>query len=249
MIRHVQPTTIFVELCPERAAAMRAGQTKKMGDTLSKVMRALGCASHEARNSGGERESAAPTPRSRTAPRCSVPEALASGAAGLLSGLRLMDMEAGAEFRSALRLADELRARVVLGDRPAAETLRRLAGAVSFADLARMAVPGLGPPPPPELVALQAAGSVEAAVERMKNRRVVKALTEHMRATVPGAMRVMLDERDAIMADALARCEGPRVVGVVGLAHLEGIERRWADAAAAVAAQRALPRGGGGGGG
>ncbi len=34
------------------------------------------------------------------------------------------------------------------------------------------------------------------------------------------------DERDEIMTDALLRLEG-RVVGVVGLAHLDGIERRW----------------------
>lgn len=34
------------------------------------------------------------------------------------------------------------------------------------------------------------------------------------------------DERDEIMTQALLRLEG-RVVGVVGLAHLDGIERRW----------------------
>ena len=37
------------------------------------------------------------------------------------------------------------------------------------------------------------------------------------------------DERDEIMTQSLLRLEG-RVVGVVGLAHLDGIERRWEEA-------------------
>jgi hypothetical protein len=45
----------------------------------------------------------------------------------------------------------------------------------------------------------------------------------------PGAVRVLLDERDDILAKALRQCTG-KVVGVVGLAHVDGIERRWADA-------------------
>ena len=39
-------------------------------------------------------------------------------------------------------------------------------------------------------------------------------------------MKTAADERDEIMTQALLRLEG-RVVGVVGLAHLDGIERRW----------------------
>ena len=34
------------------------------------------------------------------------------------------------------------------------------------------------------------------------------------------------DERDAIMVDSLGKLQG-RVVGVVGLAHLDGMEKRW----------------------
>lgn len=37
------------------------------------------------------------------------------------------------------------------------------------------------------------------------------------------------DERDEIMTRALLRLEG-RAVGVVGLAHMDGIERRWEEA-------------------
>lgn len=54
-------------------------------------------------------------------------------------------------------------------------------------------------------------------------------MTDYMRKLHPGAVRVMLDERDDVLCSNLLKCEG-RVVGVVGLAHLDGIERRWQEA-------------------
>eukprot|EP00887_Chlorella_sp_A99_P002758 scaffold6.g2758.t1 len=42
----------------------------------------------------------------------------------------------------------------------------------------------------------------------------------------PQLAAALIDERDEIMVQCLARQTG-RVVGVVGLAHLDGIERRW----------------------
>lgn len=57
----------------------------------------------------------------------------------------------------------------------------------------------------------------------------VKAMTDYMRKLHPGAVRVMLDERDEVLCNNLLGCEGT-VVGVVGLAHLDGIERRWQEA-------------------
>ena len=44
----------------------------------------------------------------------------------------------------------------------------------------------------------------------------------------PASTRIILDERDDILTRSLRACEGPRIVGVVGLAHLDGIEQRWA---------------------
>lgn len=56
-------------------------------------------------------------------------------------------------------------------------------------------------------------------------------MTETLRKLHPGIVRVILDERDDVLCRSLLeRCEGPRVVGVVGLAHVNGIEQRWNDA-------------------
>ena len=128
----------------------------------------------------------------------------------------------------ALEEAAALRCRVVHGDRAATATLSRLASAVDLpATLRALAT---APPPPPHLANVVGAGaSMEDAIERLKDRRVVREMATWLRHLHPGAVRVLLDERDEILAHALRQCTG-RVVGVVGLAHCDGIERRWAEA-------------------
>ena len=42
----------------------------------------------------------------------------------------------------------------------------------------------------------------------------------------PQLAAALIDERDQVMVDCLSKLQG-RVVGVVGLAHLDGMERRW----------------------
>jgi pheromone shutdown protein TraB len=38
---------------------------------------------------------------------------------------------------------------------------------------------------------------------------------------------VFVDERDEMMTNELLKCRYERVVAVVGMAHMDGIERRW----------------------
>jgi pheromone shutdown protein TraB len=70
-----------------------------------------------------------------------------------------------------------------------------------------------------------------AAIEMMKNRRDVRELFQYIHALLPAPHAVMLAERDVLMARHLREtCEKVgvmSVVGVVGLAHLDGIEREW----------------------
>lgn len=42
-------------------------------------------------------------------------------------------------------------------------------------------------------------------------------------------VKVMVHERDQLMVKRLLECEGT-VVGVVGMAHMDGIERLWKEA-------------------
>ena len=74
----------------------------------------------------------------------------------------------------------------------------------------------------------------------MKKRSVVKAMQDNLEETNPSlvkvafllssfhktAVQILVHERDAYMVEKLHQLEG-RVVGVVGLGHLDGIERLW----------------------
>ena len=62
-------------------------------------------------------------------------------------------------------------------------------------------------------------------------------------ALPPTARRVLLEERDIVLAHALKEAPGPTVVGVVGRAHVDGIQRLWdADTAALLPPALAEPR-------
>lgn len=67
--------------------------------------------------------------------------------------------------------------------------------------------------------------------ERAKLRVALDGLTR-MDPLVAGGMpptmrRVLLDERDVVLCDALKRQAGPAVVGIVGKAHVRGITELW----------------------
>jgi len=61
-------------------------------------------------------------------------------------------------------------------------------------------------------------------VEKLKNRELVRKFTTSMKQIWPEILEVMLTERDQFMASNLRRCPGHKVMAVVGLAHLDGIE-------------------------
>jgi pheromone shutdown protein TraB len=62
-------------------------------------------------------------------------------------------------------------------------------------------------------------------VEKLKNRKLVRQFVQVMKQAYPEVVNVMLTERDVVMAANLRRCPGKVVVGVVGLAHHDGIEK------------------------
>lgn len=68
--------------------------------------------------------------------------------------------------------------------------------------------------------------SVEDYIESIKTREKAREMMQMVQQCMPGVLRVIRDERDEFMVKQLLRCQG-RVVGVVGLAHMDGIEERW----------------------
>jgi pheromone shutdown protein TraB len=110
-------------------------------------------------------------------------------------------------------------------------TLRRLRESVTGADVMAIVMgrtrPG-GPPPPSAMGGSM--DDIERIVENLKTRRHIREMREYMAYQMPRIARVFVDERDEIMVEALLRCKGERIVAVVGMAHMDGIERRWEEA-------------------
>lgn len=67
----------------------------------------------------------------------------------------------------------------------------------------------------------------EELVESMKTKEAVERLVGLMRKVAPKVAETMIDERDVILADSIRNAPGKRIVAVVGLAHLNGIEKNY----------------------
>ncbi|KAI3429803.1 hypothetical protein D9Q98_010116 [Chlorella vulgaris] len=204
MIRLVKPDTVMVELCPERAARLRAGGSSDQ-DFLKQMLGSM------------------------LAPGSSLSQKLVQASLPMMyRGMKMLGMDPGAEFKVALEEAERLGARVVYGDRDGSRTLKRLSEAVDLGDVLRM-MSGAGMPAPPDSLTelfTGSGGNLESQVESMKTRKAVRDMGRYMRQVNPAMATALIDERDAHMVRELSRLEG-RVVGVVGLAHLDGMERRW----------------------
>jgi len=65
----------------------------------------------------------------------------------------------------------------------------------------------------------------EDDLRRLRDQDVLSEMMEEMSGLMPGLKRVLIDERDAYMAESIRACEGRRIVAVVGAGHLPGIRR------------------------
>lgn len=195
-----KPSTVMVELCPARAERLRSG--KKNADFLSSFFK----------------------PGAKFGQ-----ELFKLSMRGFYHYLQSLGLEPGGEFKAAMKAAEKHNARIVYGDRNVQETLQQLAGAVSMQDLLKMLTRGGVSDPPKNMVEFfERSGSFEERVERMKTRVMARQMSDYMRSLNPQFAKALIDDRDAHMFRILSKIEG-RVVGVVGLAHLDGIERLWMD--------------------
>ena len=238
VVRRVRPDSVMVELDPLRAAKLRPGTA---GIDAQVVAAATSSPSPAQYSLGGMGKQLL---RGRTddAGTSAVGYALSS----LYGSLNKMGFDSGAEFRAALDEAEVVGATVVYGDRDAQATLRRLNDALK--ELLTSGALWNAPEPPAEFAALaeRMAGAqekdgkltkaaIDSELSMVQNRANVRILTSYMSDAFPPLYKALIAERDEILAASLADAPGDRVVGVVGLAHVDGIERRLERAPAAAA--------------
>lgn len=145
---------------------------------------------------------------------------VALGAWQARMGLRF-GVEPGAELREAALAAREAGIPVHLVDREVRVTLLRVWRRAGFFQKMRLLAGGL-----------ESGGGAEAALEteedlkRLVSADVVSRLVAELGEAFPTLKSVVMDERDAWIADAVRETGGGRLVVVVGAGHLDGVERR-----------------------
>ena len=124
----------------------------------------------------------------------------------------------GAEFHEAAATARELGIPIVLCDRDIKTTLRRAWGALSLwkrVELFGSVIVSVFNRPKLS----------EADLAKLREQDVATRLIQELGEALPGLTRVLIDERDAYLAERIRRAEGQRVVAVVGAGHVEGMQR------------------------
>ena len=122
----------------------------------------------------------------------------------------------GSELLEAARAAEELQIPIELCDRDVRITLRRAWAAVSWWRKAMLLA----------TIAASAFDTPELSEEELRRIRQRDVLSELMRElgdAMPALKKVLIDERDAFLAEKIRRVSGNRIVAVVGAGHVEGM--------------------------
>lgn len=149
----------------------------------------------------------------------------------------------GLEFVKAVQEGQKINADIILGDRDVQVTLRRLTQALAVTDIAKLTDPNSDLEQ--NMKALLPGGSSSGSsadmantnpeawktelstyIEAIKTREKVTEIMNQLREVAPELVQVMLTERDAYMAAGLDMLdEEDTIVAVMGIAHVDGVER------------------------
>ncbi len=132
-------------------------------------------------------------------------------------GLQL-GVKPGSELLEAARVAEENGIQVALVDRDVRITLRRAWRAISWWKKAVLLSSVLGG-------MFEKQELTEEDLRELRREDVLSKLMSELGEAFPGAKGVLIDERDAYLAERIRRTEGQRVVAVVGAGHVSGMLR------------------------
>jgi len=123
----------------------------------------------------------------------------------------------GQEFRVGFLEGRKINARVVLGDRPINITLSRTWAALSLWEKLRLMW----------MILREPMELKPEDVERFKNHDIITEMIEEATKHFPSLSRTIIDERDMYLSHTLKMCPGRKIVAVVGMGHVRGIQKYW----------------------
>jgi pheromone shutdown-related protein TraB len=124
----------------------------------------------------------------------------------------------GTELLEATRVAEELGIPVALCDRDVRVTLRRAWASMSFFRKIRLLGEFL-------VSSFERPELDEHELARLREKDVLSELMEELGQALPELKHVLIDERDAYLAQRIADTPGRRIVAVVGAGHVAGMSR------------------------
>jgi pheromone shutdown-related protein TraB len=124
----------------------------------------------------------------------------------------------GSEMLEAMHTAGELGIPTRLCDRDVRITLRRAWASLSLWRKSELLATLLAS-------AFETPKLDEAELRRLRDKDVLSQLMAELAEAMPGLTRVLIDERDAYLAQKIREAPGRRVVAVVGAGHVAGMRR------------------------
>lgn len=158
---------------------------------------------------------------------------------GMYKNLDQQGFKPGEEFVLAVQEGQKIGSAIILGDQDVELTLRRLVQALAETDLNKLmdpnsdvnrsmqellpTNPGSSPVSSDQVVSKDEFSSF---IETMKTRDNVRQIMGQLKEVAPQLVQVMLTERDAYMAAGLNTLnQFHSIVAVMGIAHVDGVER------------------------
>lgn len=123
----------------------------------------------------------------------------------------------------ALEECKRMEAQLLLIDDDIEVTIGKLVDVLSFSVVLRLFKAGT------RLEEMVGNVALEDAIESFSERGFARKVMEIMTIESPEIMKVLITHRDQVMFKHLRSCQG-KVVGVVGMGHMDGIEKMWKDA-------------------
>jgi len=155
------------------------------------------------------------------------------------SVLRSLGFMPGLEFIVAAQQAKKIGANLVLGDQSGDLTLSRIRNAFSFTEFLRSLQNVPDPakyanqlPKLPSIFNFSDPRSMEEMIEKLKDRKTIRLMSGMMQESWPKFFQILLHDRDEFMSNSILKSAdggAKRIVAVVGLAHMDGMEKRLKD--------------------
>lgn len=237
-IRRLTPDVVMIELDPKRIGRVDSQQQLTEAGFILPPGTAMGSVSALSPEAPPQERTASLSP---LAGMFDVFRRVREAAGGILVGKVLqsfyksvenLGFEAGGEFKAAVEEGRACGARILLGDRDVDITLQHLALAFQSTDpraLERLASRveetnqrSLGPI---DESIFREKAQLAQYVEQMKQRSVLSNILSAVREEAPAIYAALIGERDAFMAESVASAGAKVLVGVVGIAHVAGIEK------------------------